>query len=76
VIVGHTDPRGSDAYNDDLSFRRAETVKSYLVQLGYAGVVDTEGRGKSEPFAPDDPTKYSQDELYAFDRRVEYKVTD
>lgn len=76
VIIGHTDPRGSDAYNDDLSFQRAETVKAYLVQLGYAGVIDAEGKGKSEPFAPDDPTKYVQEELYAFDRRVEYKVTD
>ena len=76
VIVGHTDPRGSDAYNDDLSFRRAEAVKSYLAQLGYTGLIDAEGRGKSEPFAPDDPTKYSQDELYAFDRRVEYKIVD
>ena len=76
VIIGHTDPRGSDAYNRDLSERRAASVKDYLVSLGYSGKIEVEGRGKSEPFAPDDASKYSEDELYTFDRRVEYKIAD
>jgi outer membrane protein OmpA-like peptidoglycan-associated protein len=74
TIIGHTDPRGSDSYNKDLSQRRANAVKEYLIKLGYAGAIDVLGKGKSEPFAPDDPAKYSEDELYTFDRRVEYKI--
>ena len=74
VIVGHTDPRGSDAYNAGLSLRRANAVAAALAALGYAGTIETLGQGESEPFAPDDPAKYSEDELYAFDRRVEYRL--
>ncbi len=76
VIIGHTDPRGSDAYNMGLSQHRAEAVKEYLVTLGYTGTIEVLGKGRSEPFAPDDVSKYSEDELYAFDRRVEYKLAD
>ncbi len=76
VIIGHTDPVGSDAYNMGLSEHRAEAVKEYLMSLGYHGEVDIVGKGKSEPFAPDEATKYSNDEIYAFDRRVEYKTGD
>jgi outer membrane protein OmpA-like peptidoglycan-associated protein len=76
VIIGHTDPVGSDGYNVGLSQHRAEAVKDYLLSLGYSGTIDVVGKGKSEPFAPDDATKYNNDELYAFDRRVEYKVGD
>jgi outer membrane protein OmpA-like peptidoglycan-associated protein len=76
VIIGHTDPRGSDAYNVGLSEHRAEAVKDYLVSLGYAGTIEVVGKGRSEPFAPDDATKYSEDELFAFDRRVEYKIAE
>ena len=76
IIIGHTDPRGSDAYNYDLSKRRAASVAAYLTQLGYAGAIEATGMGKSQPFVPDDASKYSEDELYTFDRRVEYKVAE
>ena len=33
-IDGHTDSRGSDAYNDGLSLRRAEAVKRWIVEEG------------------------------------------
>lgn len=75
AIVGHTDPRGSDAYNFDLSYRRAESVAAYLTQLGYAGQIEVFGLGESDPFIPDDPAKYSVDERLAFDRRVEYRFS-
>lgn len=51
-VVGHTDSVGTDAYNDDLSERRAEAVAAILAdELG--GDVDlvTEGRGSREPVA-------------------------
>ncbi len=34
VIVGHTDTRGSPAYNRDLAMRRAEAVRTYLANAG------------------------------------------
>lgn len=47
-IVGHTDRHGSDAYNLDLSRRRAEAVKRFLVnhyQIA-KNMIKTEGKGK------------------------------
>jgi OOP family OmpA-OmpF porin len=73
-IIGHTDPRGSDAYNYDLSQRRAASVAAFLQYLGYHGRLEVQGKGKTEPFQPDDASKYSPEQIWAFDRRVEYQV--
>ncbi len=35
-LVGHTDPRGSDAYNEELGMSRAESVAAYLRDQGVA----------------------------------------
>jgi OOP family OmpA-OmpF porin len=52
VTVGHTDSVGTDAYNQKLSLRRAEAVKSYLVSKGVAASrVFVEGKGESQPVA-------------------------
>ena len=52
VTVGHTDSVGTDAYNQKLSLRRAEAVKSYLVSKGVdASRVFVEGKGESQPVA-------------------------
>ncbi|HEX3849632.1 MAG TPA: OmpA family protein [Polyangiaceae bacterium] len=36
TIIGRTDPRGSAAYNKQLSANRAEAARNYLVQRGVA----------------------------------------
>ncbi len=52
LIVGHTDNTGSVALNQDLSVRRAESVKSYITADGVsASRLSTEGKGASEPIA-------------------------
>lgn len=49
-VVGYTDRLGDDAYNRDLSQRRADAVKAYLVSQGVPGDrVITEGAGNSDP---------------------------
>jgi len=61
VVAGHTDAIGSEAYNQDLSERRADTIKRYLTEkYGIAGSdLVTVGYGESkpkDPGAPMDPT--------------------
>jgi len=73
-IIGHTDPRGDDAYNFALSQRRATSVAAYLQFLGYHGRLEVQGKGRTEPFQPDDSAKYSPEQIWAFDRRVEYQI--
>jgi outer membrane protein OmpA-like peptidoglycan-associated protein len=52
VIEGHTDSKGSAAYNRDLSQRRAQTVREFLAAQGVDEVqLRAIGRGESEPVA-------------------------
>lgn len=54
-IVGHTDARGADAYNQTLSERRAESVRAWLAGRGLAASrLSAVGRGKTEPVAPNE----------------------
>jgi OmpA-OmpF porin, OOP family len=57
VIEGHTDRTGTRAYNDELSKRRADAVKDYLVnQMGVsADRLQSFGKGFSEPADPKHP---------------------
>lgn len=51
-IIGHTDSTGSAEHNMDLSIRRAESVKSYLVADSVsASRLTTVGKGETEPIA-------------------------
>ena len=54
-IEGHTDARGSDEYNRDLSVRRGKAVAAYLVEHMGIGAdrLRVIGKGKSEPLAAD-----------------------
>ena len=70
IAVGHTDSVGSDAYNQKLSVRRAESIKTYLTAKGVeANRVYTEGKGKKQPVA-DNKTAEGR----AKNRRVEIEV--
>ena len=72
LIVGHTDGQGSDAYNNELSRERAESVKAYLVAQGVdANKLMTKGMGKSEPIA-DNSTEQGR----FHNRRIEFVVND
>ena len=57
VVAGHTDAIGGDAYNQDLSERRADTIKRYLTEkFGLNGSdLVTVGYGKTKPVDPNAP---------------------
>ncbi|MEO0185013.1 MAG: carboxypeptidase regulatory-like domain-containing protein [candidate division WOR-3 bacterium] len=70
-IGGHTDSIGSDSYNMQLSYQRANSVKDYLVR--YHNIdpsrLDVRGYGESQPIA-DNRTKSGRDQ----NRRIEFKI--
>jgi OOP family OmpA-OmpF porin len=73
VVVGYTDDRGSDTYNQKLSEKRAQAVKKYLVDKGgvKADRITAEGKGEADPVG-DNKTKKGQFE----NRRVEVLIMD
>jgi len=56
LIAGHTDNVGTDAYNQKLSQRRAESVRTYLIdKFGInGGKLVAKGYGESQPIATND----------------------
>lgn len=70
-IYGHTDSRGTDAYNQSLSERRAASVKNYLASKGVGSArMITMGVGEKEPIATNET-----DAGRAENRRVEFAIT-
>jgi OOP family OmpA-OmpF porin len=70
IAVGHTDSVGTAAYNQALSVRRADAVKSYLVEKGIEkNRVYTEGKGEKQPVADNKTAEGRQK-----NRRVEIEV--
>ncbi|MEL6860805.1 MAG: OmpA family protein [Pseudomonadota bacterium] len=70
-VVGHASSDGDDAYNQQLSERRANSVSSYLINSGVQSVrLNAIGMGESQPVA-DNSTQAGR----AANRRVEILLT-
>ncbi len=71
TIVGHTDSKGSELYNEKLSMRRAVSVKEKLLELGLSPdrIVGLEARGELEPVASNET-----EEGRAQNRRIEFNL--
>jgi outer membrane protein OmpA-like peptidoglycan-associated protein len=71
ILEGYTDAIGTEAYNMDLSWRRAEAVKQYLVNsFGIsASSLKTIAKGMSNPLAPNDTEEHRSQ-----NRRVEFSI--
>lgn len=72
VIEGHTDNVGSDSYNQELSQRRADSVKIFLIENGVASSrITAVGQGESAPVASNDSVSGRQ-----LNRRVEIVIAN
>jgi OOP family OmpA-OmpF porin len=71
IVAGNCDSRGSDAYNDELSIKRADSVKSELEKEGLnASMLEAVGNGERKPIASNDTPKGM-----AANRRVELEAS-
>jgi outer membrane protein OmpA-like peptidoglycan-associated protein len=72
IIEGYTDNTGSEDYNLNLSQRRADSVRSYLLNQGINSTrIATSGKGESDPVAGNDSTSGRQQ-----NRRVEVIIAN
>jgi outer membrane protein OmpA-like peptidoglycan-associated protein len=71
-VQGHTDDKGNDAYNQELSQRRVNAVVAYLTGKGVnPAVLSPVGYGESKPLRPN-----TSDANRAINRRVQFVVLD
>ena len=71
LVEGHADDTGTDAINNPLSERRAQTVSSFLQSQGIAASrLQTRGYGSTKPKYPND-----SEANRAKNRRVELAIT-
>ncbi len=78
LISSHTDSKGTDEYNRDLSQRRAQSVVNYLIANGIATErLQAKGFGENQPVAPNQfENGRDNPEGRALNRRTEFKVLD
>jgi len=69
-IVGHTDSRGTDAYNQALSEQRAATVAAQISSQYPGANIEVKGMGESSPIATNDTAEGRQQ-----NRRVDIEIT-
>ncbi|ARO33232.1 OmpA/MotB family outer membrane protein (plasmid) [Rhizobium sp. NXC14] len=73
ILIGHTDRKGGDDYNQKLSERRAQAVADFLKNHGIDATIDAEGRGASEPVDVTATANLTEDDIDALNRRVEWR---
>jgi len=73
LLIGHTDVRGSAEFNMKLSTERAAAVAAFLRNSGIDIAVETVGKGATEPMRLSDTSGLSQEDIYALNRRVEWR---
>ncbi|MBB6487061.1 DUF4384 domain-containing protein [Rhizobium lusitanum] len=73
VLVGHTDHRGADDYNEKLSVRRAQAVADYLKSNGIDVTIEAKGKGAAEPIDVTASDNLTTDDIDALNRRVEWR---
>jgi outer membrane protein OmpA-like peptidoglycan-associated protein len=73
TLVGHTDVRGGAETNLKLSQARAETVAEFLRQNGIEASIETVGKGPNEPMQLSDTSGLTQEDIFALNRRVEWR---
>lgn len=69
-VIGHTDSRGDEAYNQTLSENRAQTVADVIAAEYPDARIDVQGMGETSPIASNDTAEGRQ-----LNRRVEVEVT-
>lgn len=76
-LSSHTDSKGTDAYNFDLSDRRAKSCVDYLIGRGIpSNRMTSKGYGESRPIAPNELANGKDNpDGRALNRRTEFKVT-
>jgi OOP family OmpA-OmpF porin len=71
-IAGHTDSIGEDAYNQELSQKRARAVYNYFTSKGIAkDRLKAVGKGETDPAAPNDSSENRR-----LNRRVDFKIVE
>jgi len=73
ILVGHTDERGEADYNMRLSDERVKVVAAFLKQNGITAKITTIAKGKTDPFKPTDASQFTREDIWAMNRRVEWK---
>jgi OOP family OmpA-OmpF porin len=70
-IEGHADSRGTEEYNQNLSERRAASVRAFLIRSGVEpGRLSSKGFGSTKPIVDKD-----SEDAWLLNRRVEFVVT-
>ena len=73
LVKSHSDNRGSDAYNLELSDRRAKSTVQYIISKGIsASSISGKGYGESEPKI--DCKENCTEEEFAINRRSEFLI--
>lgn len=70
-LIGHTDSRGDDDYNDRLSLKRAQSVRDYILRTSRidAAAISAEGKGERRLLYHD-----NTEDAHALNRRVEVVI--